>query len=191
MTRTRTLIQGTALAAAAALSLPAAVPDAAGSHAPPRSYEFRLQSRWPQYGEGTTCRNGGSEELAGTLTRSGGEYRGSLSRSARILFCGDHGGSGRVCQLALEVRDRVRAVAIPSPGGGARPAVLRWRGTADQATTAGREVSVQGDCPPAFGALVRDMYLSATRSTELPLPEPGAGGSHLVLEDYGWEASVR
>ena len=192
MTRTRTLIHGSALAAAAAVSLSAGVPDAAGDHDPPGSYEFRLESRWPQYGAGTDCRNGGSEELSGTLARAGDEYRGSLTRSAVVLFCGDHGGSGGVCQLELRVRDRVGAVAIPSPSGaGSGPALLRWRGSADQAAAAGREVRVDGDCPPAFGARVRDMYLSATRSTELALPEPGSGGTHLVLNDYGWEARVR
>jgi len=152
------------------------------------AYRLRLVSDWPQLTvPGTSCTNGGTEVLTGTLSRTGGGYAGQLERSATIQFCGVHGIlSPAPCELTLTSRGPVLAHADVILERDQPTAVLRW--TANRAALT--EITVAGTCAATFNQSLRDLYLGVIRELEFPLPREGEAGLPQRLDDYGWIVAV-
>lgn len=158
----------------------------------PPAYSLHLVSDWPQYGiAGTSCVNGGSEVITGTLTQgSGGEYGGVLERRATIRFCGSHGtAQDEHCSLTLTSHGPVAARGEVAPTEGSGPGALltvRWSARPDAAPD---DVAIEGDCAPAFKTSLRNLYLGVQHALEFPVPLRGEP-ARLVRLDQGWFAEA-
>jgi hypothetical protein len=152
-------------------------------------YRITLTSAWPQLPAGSGCENGGSETVAGTLTRTGpGDYAGTLTRTTHLLFCGAHGPSGDACALVLDGKGGVamRGMVVAeerSPSG--RALRVAWTPSTEHAAT------VTGDCEAEFKEKVERMYLTARHGVEFTLPKVGAAPKTERLDDYAWTVDVR
>jgi hypothetical protein len=154
------------------------------------TYHVRLVSAWPQLTlPDGSCNNGGEEQLEGTLVRdSSGRYRGVLTRSSTISFCGSHGPAREACSMTLSGAGSVNAdvVLLGTIGGwGDHPVRMHWTPNLAETTTI-----VTGDCPGAFTDKLVAMYTSARHSLEFALPA-GVGSEVQQLEEYGWVVEVR
>jgi len=195
MSRTLILLSLTALAAPVLGENDAALPVRSVVETPRETllrpaYTIRMTSDWPQLEvEGLSCVNGGEEVITGKLVRlENGEYVGELERAGTIRFCGIHGAAREGCSLTLTAQGGVNAsgdAMISSPGA-APVLVLEWR-----SAPSGTSVAVGGSCSREFGDAVRQMYLTAQRGVELPLPGAGASTRTEKLEDFGWNVEVR
>lgn len=154
------------------------------------AYTIRMTSDWPQLSvEGLDCVNGGEEVITGKLVRlQGGQYVGELERAGTIRFCGIHGAAREACSLTLTTQGGLKASGEAQlPADGTAPVLLlEWR-----SAPTGTSVAVGGNCPREFGDAVRQMYLGAARSVELPLPGAGESARSERLEDFGWKVEVR
>lgn len=155
------------------------------------TYSVHLVSAWPQLGmPNSNCVNGGDEVLEGSIEQtSGGNYVGLLQRKATIRFCGIHGPAKEACSLTLQSTGPVvgHGEVRPFTSGWTNPTVeLRWT-TAE----AGNDVTVEGDCPPAFNESLEQMYLGVTHMVEFSLPVVGEGARHEELADFGWIVEVQ
>jgi hypothetical protein len=153
-------------------------------------YTVNLASNWPELRAADgSCVNGGREVLTGRLDQtSGGNYVGKLVRRASIQFCGAHGAATERCSLTLESEGAVAANGEVRrfPAGWAQPVVaLRW-----VSLPADNDVTVSGDCPPAFNQALRRMFLGVTHLLEFELPTTGEGRLAQRLDDYGWIVEV-
>ena len=152
------------------------------------AYHVRLTSTWPQEGGADGCRNGGVEDLEGTLSRNAdGTFSGTLSRRTELLFCGAHGqrkdGETRGCSITLTGEGQVRAEGVvsaddQSPSG--RSMRLTWTPAPDH------RAAVTGACAGAFKQAVKAMYLSTAHAAEFGLTPAGAGPRTERLENYAW-----
>ena len=154
------------------------------------SYQVHLTSDWPQLSAPDgSCLNGGEEFLEGPLElTSGGDYVGTLSRTATIHFCGSHGSARDACILTLRSKGPVvaRGEVLPLAAGWADPVVeLHWSSAAE-----GNEVTVDGNCAPSFNEALRRMYLGVTHTIEFPFPTAGEATRREQLDEYGWNVEV-
>ncbi len=152
------------------------------------SYRIKLASDWPQLSlAGTACLNGGGEVITGTLRRTASGYEGRLDRQTNLQFCGAHGSlSPAPCSLTLTSRGPVYARGEVVLDGEAPTLHLRWGADGGGRTS----IKVQGDCAPVFQQSLENLYLSATRALEIPLPAAGDLGIPVRLEDFGWIVAV-
>ena len=138
------------------------------------AYHVRLTSTWPQETGGQDCRNGGEEDVEGTLSRNAdGTFRTA-------------GGSGS-CAITLAGSGQVRATGVvladdQSPSG--RSMRLVWSPAPDQRAT------VTGACADSFKRAVKAMYLSTAHAAEFGLTPAGAGPRTERLENYAWKVEL-
>ena len=148
-------------------------------------YAIRLTSAWPESAASERCRNGGQEVLVGSLVRQpDGGFRGVLSRTSVISFCGVHAQATEGCSLTLNGTGVVDVVGVPLVEGGRAALRIMWVPRAE-----GSHSETSGDCPPAFSDSLREMLQRAGHSLELALPLPGRKNVER-LEDAGWVVEV-
>lgn len=155
------------------------------------AYTVHLVSDWPRLRDATgLCVNDGEEQIDGTLElTSGGDYVGTLQRTATIRFCGIHGQAREACSLTLESRGPVLAegeVYSFTTGWNSPVIELRWT-----TAPADSNVAVTGDCAPAFNDALRRMYQGVVHMLDFPIPAAGEAPTLTRLEDYGWIVGVR